>query len=328
MQGLPELRHALAGYLASSRSVQCTADSIIITSGAQQALSLAIMTTVKGQDSLLVENPGYLRVNNIVSTLGLKSSLLPVNPKIGMCLEDVTSSNAKTLYITPSNQYPMGTTIDLDQRLALLQWAQENNRWVIEDDYDSEFQFAHQPYTSLQGLSSQITNKQQVIYIGSMSKVMFNGLRLGYMVVPSALLKPCLALKDALTGFTPSHPQAALTDFICEGHLVRHIRKMRRLYEKKYQLMENGIQRYFGNSVEIISQKAGLHLTLEWKDGISENEFTVRAKYNQIIIRPLSYYEDKRTLKRTWQSVVLGFGNVALEQIEPKLKQLADLFFR
>ena len=327
IQGLAELRQALADYLASSRSVSCTADDLIITSGAQQALTLATLATLGNDDVLLMENPGYLRVNNILKNFNVKSALVQVEPKTGIVLKTILNSDAKAVYLTPSNQYPMGITINLEQRLELLQWANQKPRWIIEDDYDSEFQFEHRPYASLQGLSAQLSQQQSVVYIGSMSKVMFNGLRLGYMVVPRQLREKCLALKDAMTGFTSPVPQAALADFISEGHLVRHIRKMRRLYEMKYQLMLKNIDELFGTNVEVISQPAGLHITLTWEKGISESTLSEQAKALGIIVRPLSYYESSVS-NRKWQAVILGFGNIATEQIAPKLKQLANLFVK
>jgi len=328
IQGNPELRQALCDYLATSRSVHCLPHQIIITSGAQQALSIALMATLNVQDTVLMEQPGYTQVRKIIGLLGYQHSTVQVKEKLGLDLDTVLNSKAKALYITPSNQYPMGTTLNTDQRLKLIEWAHNNNRWIIEDDYDSEFQFAHRPYTSLQGLSAQINQDSQVIYVGSFSKVMFNSLRMGYLVVPENLVHKCLEIKDALTGDSPSHIQAALADFIIEGDLLRHIRKMRRLYKQKHQQMIDSIQHYFGNKVEIVSQAAGLHVTLKWLEGIDEVTLSHKALKAGIVIRPLSYYEHPQFITRQWQGVVLGFGNVALEQIDHKIRVISDLFSR
>lgn len=166
-----------------------------------------------------------------------------------------------------------------------------------------------------------------VIYIGSFSKVMFNSLRLGYLVVPEVLISQCLTIKDAITGHSPSHVQAALADFIVEGGLLRHIRKMRRLYKEKHQKMIMHIVQAFRDDVQVISQAAGLHITLKWTKGINEHDWVTTAKQKGIVIRPLSFYEQSATSSRNWHGVVLGFGNVAIKDIESNIKTLAELFY-
>ncbi len=327
VQGSFELRKALNDYLSTSRSVNCTPNRIIITSGAQQALSIALMATLKPNDSVLMENPGYTQMRKIIDLLHYQFHPVPVDEAFGLNLSTIFESKANALYITPSNQYPMGKTLNTDQRLKLIEWAQSNNSWIIEDDYDSEFQFAHRPYTSLQGLAAQINQDSNVIYVGSFSKVMFNSLRLGYLVVPEKIVDKCLAIKDALTGDSPAHIQAALADFIVEGDLLRHIRKMRRIYKEKYQRMSEAIERYFQRDVEIISQPAGLHITLKWLRGINEVTLSQKAKDIGMVVRPLSYYEHSLSIERRWQSVVLGFGNTAVKEIDNKIEQLSKLFY-
>lgn len=328
IQGLAVLRSAIAGYLATSRSVHCQSNQIIITSGAQQALSIALMATLRQGETLLMEQPGYPQMRKALTLLALKEQTLPVHPFSGIDVSQVVKSAAQALYITPSNQYPMGTTLDVNQRLTLIDWANKAQRWIIEDDYDSEFQFAHRPYACMQGLASEMGKAEHIIYVGSFSKVMFNGLRIGYLVVPASLVPRCLSIKDALTGSSPIHTQLALADFISEGDLIRHIRKMRRLYHIKHQLMSEAIKRYFANSVQIISQPAGLHITLRWQHGINEQEFTAQALARGIQIRPMSFYEPQSPTERLWQAIVLGYGNVHTDDIAPKISQLAEIFHR
>ena len=326
VQGNIELRTALSDYLATSRSVQCNPNRIVITSGAQQALLMALMVTLKESDAILMEQPGYSQMRKIISLLGFEYRPVQVKEHTGVDLPSILASDAKALYITPSNQYPMGTTLNTEERLKLIEWAVEGKRWIIEDDYDSEFQFAHRPYTSLQGLAEQMGVNNRIMYVGSFSKVMFNGLRLGYLVVPESLVPQCLMIKDALTGDSPTHTQSALADFIVEGDLLRHIRKMRRLYKAKHQRMLETIEHHIGERVEVISQAAGLHITLKWYEGINEVTWAERATDAGIIIRPLGFYEQPDCSERNWQGAVLGFGNTALEEIESKIKILAQLF--
>lgn len=331
IQGDAELRMALAGYLASSRSVYCTSQRIIITSGAQQALSIALLATLKRNESILVEDPGYTQMCKITDLFNFDRQIAPVYECTGLDINTVLKSNAKALYVTPSNQYPLGTTLNIEQRLQLIKWAQERQTWLVEDDYDSEFQFAHQPYPCMQGLANQMGFEDRILYVGSFSKVMFNGLRIGYLVVPDSLIGQCLSIKEALSGDTPTHTQAALADFIRDGHLLRHIRKMRRLYKSKYLLVVDAIHKEFGGDLEVVSQAAGIHVTLKWTGGISENRWQNLAAKSDIILRPLNYYEQPRGSQvqtRQWSGAVLGFGNVAAEQISEKIALLAKLFYQ
>ncbi|MDO6524531.1 PLP-dependent aminotransferase family protein [Motilimonas sp. 1_MG-2023] len=328
LQGDKDLRAALSDYLASSRSVHCDPERVIITNGAQQAIVIALMCVLKANDSILMEQPGYAQLNKVVNFFGYQQQGLKVSPYQGVDMSQLLSSDAQAVYMTPSNQYPMGTSLNTEQRLKIIDWASTHSRWVIEDDYDSEFQFAHRPYSSMQGLAGQM-GISRILYIGSFSKVMFNSLRLGYLVVPKALVATALAAKDALSGELPSYNQAALAEFINEGHLLRHIHKMRRLYKLKHQAMLQAIAVHFANKIEVVSQAAGLHVTLKWQQGIDEQTWTQRAKAAGIIIRPLSYYErSEYTKKRGWHGAVLGFGNIALAQIDSKIEQLAALFLR
>lgn len=326
IQGDPQLRQALSSYLASSRSVVCDSQNIVITSGAQQALMIAAMLTLQDSRQLLMEQPGYTQMVKVLKLFQCDLQPVTVREKLGLDWQAIEQSKANTIYVTPSNQYPMGTTLDINQRLKLIEWAGERGGWIIEDDYDSEFQFAHRPYPSLQGLAAKAGQEQRVVYVGSLSKVMFNGLRLGYLVVPTSMLEQALVIKDALSGDSPTHTQAALADFIAEGELVRHIRKMRRLYKQKHSQMVTMIERYFTNKVEVISQAAGLHVTVKWHGYIDEQEWVKRAKQHGIVIRPLGYYEHQSARRRDWSAVVLGFGNVPLAEIEPNIRQLAELF--
>lgn len=327
VQGSQALREALSHYLASSRSVHCNPSRIIITVGAQQAISIALMATLKGGDEVLMEEPGYRQVHKIIDLLKLQMQPIPVHEKQGLCLDQVLASHAKALYVTPSNQYPMGTTLTTEQRLKIIDWAKQNQAWVIEDDYDSEFQFAHRPYTSMQGLAGKLEQDERVIYVGSLSKVMFNGLRIGYMVVPQQLVSRCLEIKDAITGDSPTHTQEALADFINEGDLLRHIRKMRRLYKQKHEAMLSALETEFGQDLEVISQAAGLHVTVKWYDGLSEQDWSERAEQENIVVRPFSFYEYTKNNSRDWRAVVLGFGNISLDEIPQKMRAIAQIFY-
>lgn len=326
IQGLYDLRCALADYLASSRSVECDSSRIIITSGAQQGLFIAVQAILQAKDTILVENPGYKQMEKVLARFSAQVHLMAVTPEQGLDVDSVVEQQAKALYITPSNQYPLGTTLNTNQRFQLIHWVKENEGWIIEDDYDSEFQFAHRPYTSLQGLASQQKEQANVIYIGTLSKVMLPSLRLGYMVVPASLVEECLLIKDAMSGDSPVHTQAALADFISGGDLLRHIRKMRRLYQQKYQWVCECVERELGSSWKVISQAAGLHVTLMHSEKIAEEKLVKLAANKGVTIRALSQYEYAESPAREYSAIVLGFGNASLEQIQSGVRVIAECY--
>lgn len=327
IQGYYPLREALSHYLQSSRSVSCDANRIIITSGAQQALSIAALSVVKPSQKVLMEEPGYSQMEKVLELYGIQSEKVSVAPYLGLDIPSLIKKKAAAIYVTPSNQYPMGTSLNSEQRLEILNWAESNRVWIIEDDYDSEFQFAHRPYMTLQGLSAQSDFSDRCIYVGSLSKTMFNGLRIGYMVVPESLVSTCLKIKDAMTGTTAIHSQAALADFISEGHFLRHLRRMRKIYQQKSSSLKDAIKLHFGDEWQIISQDAGLHTTVRWKGMPTEEEMVEAANKKGITIRPLSYYE-KHTTTRGWNALVLGYGNVHNSKIEPLISQLKQVYLR
>ncbi|MGR5348883.1 MocR-like pyridoxine biosynthesis transcription factor PdxR [Vibrio mediterranei] len=328
LQGLVALREALHRYLTSSRSVVCHPNQIIVTAGAQQAIAIALMAIRKQgkQGKFLIEFPGYRQVMKVLDTYDMDYGVVDVTAERGLQLSQITGQNALGVYLTPSNQYPMGSSIQTDQRLQLIQWAHMNQSWIIEDDYDSEFQFDSRPLRSMQGLAAESGHARQMVYIGSMSKVMFNALRVGYMVVPEHMVEPCLQVKDALSGDTPSQVQAALADFIDDGALVRHVRKMRRQYEQKYRLLTQCIRDNFGDEWQVVSQGAGLHVTVQWQGMVDECELSTIASQHGIIVRPMSYYEYQNR-PRKYGSVVLGYGNASLAAISDSVNQLAQIYY-
>ncbi|MDX1678671.1 PLP-dependent aminotransferase family protein, partial [Arsukibacterium sp.] len=256
--GYLPLRQALVQYLRQSRQLVCDERTVLITAGAQQALFIAAKLTASSGQRVLMESPGYPRLKQALQLAELKIGFVPAGGACGLdpaCLP--LGSAAKALFLTPSHQYPCGGIMPLSQRLALLNWARTERCWLVEDDYDSEFQYQHRPIASLQGLA----DGQGVLFAGSFSKTLFPALRLGYLVVPSALAGQASAILQALHGDVPLLPQAVLADFISEGHFNRHLRKMRRLYQQQKQLAIRLLQQHFPTST-ILARDAGLHLTM------------------------------------------------------------------
>jgi GntR family transcriptional regulator/MocR family aminotransferase len=218
-------------------------------------------------------------------------------------------------YVTPSHQYPLGATMSAARRLQLLEWAHSSNAWIVEDDYDSEYRYESMPVASMQGLDPGA----RVIYIGTFSKVLFPSLRLGYMVIPPALVGRFLAVRQT-NDLCPSHLyQAALADFISGGHFTRHIRKTRQLYAERRNALTQAIQKELGSEVEILGAEAGMHLVVTLPPGMSDQKISARAAQEGLWLWPLSLAyagEDVR------QGFILGFGGTKAEEMLHQVRRL------
>lgn len=267
--GYPPLREAIAAYLGAARGVRCRPEQVIVVSGAQQAIDLAARLLLDPGEAVWVEEPGYLGAKGALTAAGARLIPVPVDSD-GLKVE--TGMNqapyARLAYISPSHQYPLGVTMSLARRLALLRWAAQANAWILEDDYDSEYRYSGRPLASLQGLDTT----GRVVYIGTFSKVLFPALRLGYLVVPPHLVEAFVAGRALMDRASPALEQAVLTDFITEGHFARHIRRMRTLYaERQATLVEAATER-LADLLEIDAAEAGLHL-VGWLPKSVDDEF-------------------------------------------------------
>jgi GntR family transcriptional regulator/MocR family aminotransferase len=240
-RGYRPLREAITHYLASSRGVRCNPDQIVIVSGVQQALDLLSRVLLRRDDSVWMEDPGYFGASIAFESAGAKIIPVPVDTEglsvsagLRMC------PHAKGVYVTPAHQFPLGMTMSLERRMALLKWASRAGAFVIEDDYDSEFRFVGEPVPAMYSLD----RNSNVIFIGSFSKILFPSLRLGYAVLPSALADYFLAFRSRTDFRSINLDQAVLCDFIVEGHLGRHLRRMRNLYASRLAALINGGERY------------------------------------------------------------------------------------
>ncbi|MGH8809689.1 MAG: PLP-dependent aminotransferase family protein, partial [Noviherbaspirillum sp.] len=220
--GYRPLREALATYLRASRGVHCEAEQIIVTSGSQQAVFLVATMLLAPNDAAWVEEPGYRGINASLRAAEARVCAVPVDQD-GLCVTHGIAQHpdARMVYVTPSHQLPLGVTMSLQRRLELLAWAAQNKAWVVEDDYDSEYRYTGPPLASLQSLDKAGC----VIYVGTLSKVLFPGLRLGYLAVPPALAEAFAQGKAIIDRHTAIVPQMVLADFITEGHFMRHIKR-------------------------------------------------------------------------------------------------------
>lgn len=265
-RGYLPLRQAIASYLGSSRGVKCSPDQIVVVSGVQQGLDLVTRVLVKTGSSVWIEDPGYFGATAAFRNAGAKIIPVPVDGHgLDVFAGRKLSAGAMAAYVTPAHQFPLGMSMPVERRLSLLSWAYEANAFVIEDDYDSEYRFEGRPLPALQGLDK----RGSVIFLGSFSKVLFPALRLGYMVLPARLLDPILGLRLVVDSYPSALLQATLCDFMTEGHLGRHIRKMREMYANRLGALQVAARKHLGGLLDISPVRAGLSTVGFLRNGMS-----------------------------------------------------------
>ncbi len=314
--GYLPLRQAIAAQINVSRQVHCTPEQIIITSGAQGALDLAVRMLVDPGDAVWLEEPGYPGARGAFLGAGAHIVPVPVDADGLVVTAGVQhAEKAKLAYLTPSHQFPLGVTLSLARRFELLEWARQAGAYILEDDYDSEYRFAGRPLASLQG----IDEAGRVIYIGTFSKVLFPALRIGYLVLPQPLVDPFLKVRR-LTGIhSPLLEQAVLADFIVEGYYSRHLRRMRNLYtERRQALLEAARELPLG----IQSQEAGIHCIGWLPAGIDDEELVRRASRQDLDLTPISTFAMQPMQRK---GLLLGFGGFDVTEIQAGVRRLAHV---
>ena len=253
--GLAALRIATAEYLGSARGVRCSPEQIVIVSGTQQALDLVARVTLRPGDQVWMEDPGYPSATAAFRNAGARIVPVPVDAEgLDVASGRRAASSARLSYVTPAHQFPLGVSLSDVRRAALLDWARETGAWVLEDDYDSEFRWSTQPIPALQSEDRH----GRVIFTGTFNKVLFTSLRLAYLVLPPPLVDPVLKLRFETDRWITTINQAVLADFIREGHLGRHIRRARRVYQERREAFLEAASRHLGRAVRIPAIGAGL----------------------------------------------------------------------
>jgi GntR family transcriptional regulator/MocR family aminotransferase len=258
--GYEPLLSEISDYVTRIRAVACSPEQVIVVNGSQQGLDLCARLLVEPGNEVALENPGYHGARRVFATYGARLRPLAIDDG-GAVVSDLTRKT-QLIYVTPSHQYPTGVAMSLARRLELIAWARHHNAVIIEDDYCSEYRYNGPPLPSLQGLAAGVP----VIYLGTFSKVMFPGLRIGYIVSPRQLIPFFRRAKWLADTHTSILEQAALAEFIREGHMERHIRRMRRLYRRRRQVLLDSLENHFGERAKVLGDDAGMHAMVRFDD--------------------------------------------------------------
>ena len=311
------LREAIADYLRVSRSVNCHAGQVLVTTGIHQSMDLIARLLGDPGDRAWVEDPCYWGTRSVLQSLGIDTVPIAVDDEGMQLRADDPRPPPRFIIATPSHQYPLGSVMSLSRRRNLLEYAAAHQAWIVEDDYDSEFRYGSRPLASLQGMDEH----KRVFYLGTFSKTMFPGLRIGYMVVPEALSEIFATGQSELYRGGHIFTQAILTDFMTEGHFASHIRRMRVLYAERRRLLHDAVIRNFGDSLVITGGEAGLHLALGLPAGCDDRAVSAAAGREGVIVPPLSrYYMDPHTAR---SGLMLSYAAVPSEMISPTFDRLA-----
>lgn len=311
--GYLPLRNAIADYLVLSRGMQCQPEQVIILTSSQQALQLLAMMFVDPGDEVWMEEPGYPGARNAFLAAGAQVRGIEVDAAGAL----PGHGSAKLMYLTPSHHYPTGVTLSLPRRLAWLDWAQRNQCWLVEDDYDSEFHYDQRPIPALQGLDRH----QRVITLGTFSKSLFPSLRLAWMVVPPALITPIGQARSVLDGHSALLPQAVTAAFLQQGHFASHLRLMRQLYHSRRDRLLEQIEQRLSPWITPIASSGGLQLTVKVQQ--DEARLTALAAQQGLLLPRLSPLYAGPASRQGW---MLGFAALTPEEIATGCAKLAKLF--
>lgn len=316
-KGILSFREELVRYLYRSRGVSCTPEQVIICSGIQPALEVVIRLFPFERRMMAMEDPAYNGARIVFQNNGVEIFPIPVLAD-GIDLQALSLSPAKAVHIAPSHQFPTGAVMPIQKRMEILRWANENGNFIIEDDFDSEFRYNARPIPSLQS----IDREGRVIYMGTFSKALSAGLRVGYMVLPFDMLS---AFEEAYMGVqctVPTFVQQILTRFIAEGHWERHIRKLCQIHKKRHDTLITNLNMMFGDRIRIHDQNAGLHILVEIAGVSDEQELIRRAADVGVQVYPTSpcWLEQKNHLQ---SAVLLGFAMVPEAEIPQVVTLLA-----
>lgn len=316
-RGEVALRQAIADLVRRFRGVKCNCDQVIIVNGLSQAIDLVARLHLDAGALAVVEEPGYDRARLAFSALGARMHAAAVDEE-GLNINGLPKgkSAAKLIYITPSHQFPTGQTMSLKRRLELLAWANKHQTIILEDDYDSEYQKTGKPIPALMSLDKN----ESVVYAGTLNQLMFPALGLAYLVVPPRLVPPYRQARALAGAPLPPHLQNAIAQFINEGHLDRHIKRLRILYDQRRQVLLDELQARLPNQVSITGAESGVFVLARFQTKLSTAELVARAKKAGVGLVDTSVFYAGKPEKNEY---ILGFGNLNARQIKEGVRRLA-----
>ena len=320
--GYAPLRDAIARYLTISRGVSCTPHQVIVVAGAQQAIDLSVRVLLDPGDAVWCEDPGFPGAVAALQASGAEIVAVPVDEEgMNVGFGERRRPNARVAVVCPSTQFPLGHALSLRRRVQLIEWARRNDSWIIEDDYDAEFRYQGRSIRSLQGLDGG----RRVIYIGTFSKVLFPGLRLAYLVVPEALVELFVNARTVAGRHSPTLEQALVERFMTDGHMARHVLRMRKLYAERRQAMIGALSTTMGGFMRLAPGDAGLQMLGWLREDWSDAEVAREASDAGLEIAPLSRFAIGRRLP---PALLLGFGAFTPDEITQGAATLATVFRR
>jgi GntR family transcriptional regulator / MocR family aminotransferase len=317
--GYAPLREAIAAHVAAARGATCTAAQVVITSGTQQALDLVARLLIDEGDAVWLEDPGYPSARAAFAAVGARLVPVPLDAEgLDVAAGARRAPRPRLVHTTPSRQYPLGITMSAARRFELLRWAQGANAWIVEDDYDSEFRYVSRPLACLQGLDES----GRVLYVGTFSKTMFPGLRLGYVIVPDALAAAFATARGVADWHSPALEQAVLSDFISEGHFARHVRRMRVLYQARRDALLEAARELLGERLELADAGAGMHVVGWVPRGVSDRRIAERAGAAGLELQALSSFAIEPVPRG---GLLLGYAEFAPTALRAAVRRLAAL---
>lgn len=304
------LRQAMAEHLALTRGLVCGPEQVMVVSGTQHALDFVTRLLVNPGEAVWMEDPGYPGASSILKASGAKVIPVPVDEH-GMRVRSGLrrAPDARMAYVTPANQFPLGVLLSLERRMQLLAWARERGAWIFEDDYDSEFRFTGRPLSALQGLEPGA----HVIYSCSCNKMLFPTLRLGFLVLPPALVEPARIARSMLDRHPSLLDQLVLADFIQDGHFGRHLRKMRQAYAEKHAVLQEAVASRLSGILELGRCDTGLQTTAWLPPHLDDRAFARRMAADRVEVMPLSNYALRWPVKN---AIHLGFAAVDAKELK------------
>ena len=313
------LREAIARHIGIARGVVASADDVVVTNGTQQAVDIVARVLLAPGDRVAVEDPGYGPPRRLFATLGARVAGVPVDAE-GLIV-DAIPRDTKLVYVTPSHQYPLGMSMSLARRMALLAWAERYDAAIIEDDYDSEFRFVGRPIEPLQTLD----RAGRVIYVGSFSKTMLPTLRIGFVVAPASVGHAIQAAKFLTDWHTALPTQAALARFIDGGWFARHVRRMREVYRARHERVVATLTTQFADDLEVVGSSVGMHVCAIARAATVDQMAAVvgRASAAGVECHPLSMFAAGVAPR---SGLVLGYGAIATEDIDEGMRRLRSCF--